>query len=247
MSRPSFPHAEVFEPYMPRRFVETREVQVARSVATALELATREAAAATDPPGDGPSALVIMRTELERAASHLQRILERPANRPEPADLSAAELCVYRHGPAALEDRLAAIARPMVAPAPLARVRVNAGKWIVDCPLPGCNGAQVASYDDQRTWCTSCSNRVANGLWLKVMWPEDPAAIEAQLRSRPFIGVMHWNPGETKADLERQDEEAKAGPPAIDPSTFARTTLVHGVEVPVLHYGTPEWEAAQNG
>jgi len=98
-----------------------------------------------------------------------------------------------------------------LAEGPLAEARVDHGRWVVDCPFPGCNSAQFASKTDHRFFCVDCSG--PDRLWVPVVWPDDIelAAIEAALSLRPEISTRSWeSPGwrarrgvspETVADL----------------------------------------------
>jgi hypothetical protein len=132
---------------------------------------------------------------------------------------------------------------------------VNAGRWVVGCPFPGCNSAQMASFTDRRFFCCDCANAAVGGQWVEVVWPANHTEVENWVASRPF-DVRHWFPGETAEDIRRQDDEAmgkaiapRPVAPPVDTSAWPRkTTLsIDGEErtVPVLHYGTPEWDKAQ--
>jgi hypothetical protein len=84
----------------------------------------------------------------------------------------------------------------------VAVVRANHGRWIVDCPF--CRGAQLASPTDRRFLCADCGNVNVGGKWLRVIWPADPAAIEAALLVRPLEN-RNWWPGESPSDLRREN------------------------------------------
>lgn len=77
-------------------------------------------------------------------------------------------------------------------------VYVNHGRWVVDCP--DCNNAQLACRTDYRFLCNDCGNVVIQGLWRPVVWPLDPAAIEAELDTRPLPN-QNWATTQTLADL----------------------------------------------
>jgi len=100
---------------------------------------------------------------------------------------------------------------PMVA-------EVNHGVWIAPCecrspgdPSPGC----IVWLAEPIGWCIRCSNAAAGGRWRPIVLPEpvERSAIEAALEARPLIATRNWTPGETVAELARQNAE-------------------HGVEVP---------------
>ena len=98
-----------------------------------------------------------------------------------------------------------------VADGPSAHAEVNHGRWIVNCPDPACSSAQLAARDDLRFFCVACCNeRTAPGRWLPVVWPDDPAAVEAVLRERDTVNA-NAAPGESVADLAA--ENAAAGLP----------------------------------
>ena len=81
--------------------------------------------------------------------------------------------------------------------------QVNDSRWLAQCP--NCNGAQVVSKADPRFFCVDCLNVHVGGAWLRVTWPHDPAAIEAALELRPVPHTRAWKPGESIADLEREN------------------------------------------
>lgn len=83
-----------------------------------------------------------------------------------------------------------------------AAAHVNAGRWIVECPFPGCHSAQVPSYTDPRFFCIECENRPVGGRWVPVVWPTPATVkqIESALRARP-AEHQFWRPGEKVKDL----------------------------------------------
>jgi hypothetical protein len=94
---------------------------------------------------------------------------------------------------------------PMVA-------EINHGVWIASCacrspgdPAPGCIVWLAAPLG----WCVRCSNAAAGGRWRPIVLPEpdERAAIEAALAVRPSVETRNWTPGETVADLARQNAE----------------------------------------
>lgn len=84
-------------------------------------------------------------------------------------------------------------------------VFVNDSRWMIQCPT--CNGAQLASVNDKRFFCTTCLNSENGGRWLRVVWPKDAGQIEETLKRRPNPSNRHWLPHETVADLERENRE----------------------------------------
>lgn len=79
----------------------------------------------------------------------------------------------------------------------------NHGRWIVVCP--DCSGAQYACPDDPRFMCNNCANVVIAGLWRRVIWPKEREMIDTLLRRRPEKN-RNWSPGETLADLRRENK-----------------------------------------
>lgn len=84
-------------------------------------------------------------------------------------------------------------------------VRVEHGRWLVDCP--DCNGAQFASRKDLRFWCVDCRNAAVGGLWRRVAWPDDAEQAEQVLAARPLQATRNWRPGrEALDDLARENQ-----------------------------------------
>lgn len=66
--------------------------------------------------------------------------------------------------------------------------RINHNRWVADCP---CGSAQVASPADPRTACTECGYG-----WVEVVFPDDPAAVEASVEAvLPHLRNW-WHPGD---------------------------------------------------
>lgn len=86
--------------------------------------------------------------------------------------------------------------------------RVEHGRWLVDCPF--CASAQFACRDDPRFFCVACLNEQAGALWIRVLWPPDPQAIEDVLRSRLTVNA-NWHPSESVADLVAENVEHEMG------------------------------------
>lgn len=89
-------------------------------------------------------------------------------------------------------------------------VLVNHGRWIVECPTPGCGGAQATSPEDPRFLCTYCANIGTGGKWIRVVWPRDPEAIEELLVDRP-ANAQNWRPGESAELLRAENLEHGIG------------------------------------
>lgn len=81
-------------------------------------------------------------------------------------------------------------------------VRVNQGRWIVDCP--DCTNAQLACRTDLRFLCNDCGNVAVGRLWRPVIWPANSASIEAMLEGRPRQ-YQNWEPGEPLASLAMEN------------------------------------------
>lgn len=82
---------------------------------------------------------------------------------------------------------------------PVAHARVDAGRWIVNCPF--CPAAYFAHPVERRSWCINCQNRGAGGRWVCVAWPDNWRAIESVLVVRPAPENRQWRPGDSVADL----------------------------------------------
>jgi hypothetical protein len=117
--------------------------------------------------------------------------------------------------PFALKGRIdLATAERKVDPKAKALVRLNHGRWIVDCPF--CPSAQIASASDPLFLCSDCLNFAIGSRWVRVVWPK-PAnrkAIEEAVHLRPSKEVMNWDPAESVADLRRENLEHGVERPA---------------------------------
>jgi hypothetical protein len=82
---------------------------------------------------------------------------------------------------------------------------VNHGRWIIRCPW--CFSASMANRTDPRFYCVECGNIGAQGKWVKVIWPDTVAEIEAVLSMRPDPRTRHWWPHETLMDLLAENEQ----------------------------------------
>lgn len=88
-------------------------------------------------------------------------------------------------------------------------VRINHGRWIVDCPF--CPGAQMADPEDRRFFCVDClhAGTPAEGCWLRVEWPPaDRRAAAEELLERRLVPHQNWQPEtESIGDLRRENEQ----------------------------------------
>ena len=111
------------------------------------------------------------------------------------------------------------------------KAEINFGQWIAKCP--DCNGAEAVDPSEPIFYCFSCGNYKQNGRPRKVEFPKDREEIEKLVLARPIkIGMgthniervtlakptiwtkfgplsRSWVPGETVADLKKQNEDIK--------------------------------------
>lgn len=81
----------------------------------------------------------------------------------------------------------------------------NHGRWVVQCP--DCAGAQLTHPADPRFLCNDCGN-VGNARHFRpVAWPKDHEKIADLLDARADETLRNWFPGETVADLQRENEQ----------------------------------------
>lgn len=83
-------------------------------------------------------------------------------------------------------------------------VRVYEGRWIVDCL--DCNGAEFANPHDRWFWCSNCGNIATQQMRRPVLWPDNPAAIAAELKARPREN-RNWYPEVTVEQLRAENIE----------------------------------------
>lgn len=83
-------------------------------------------------------------------------------------------------------------------PANAVRIEANHGRWVARCPRPWCTNAIALNPGDTQFECAAADGC---GQVADVIWPPDPAAIEALLLMRPVPATRNWLPGETLADL----------------------------------------------
>jgi len=81
---------------------------------------------------------------------------------------------------------------------------INEGRWIAECPT-GDGNAFVVSRNSDLFWCGICGNRTTAGSWIRVRFPPGKAAIERLLMHRPDERNRNWLPGETVANLAREN------------------------------------------
>lgn len=91
------------------------------------------------------------------------------------------------------------------------RVRVNWGRWIVDCDSPFCLSAVQVHPGQDWAHCRDCNRTIAN-----LIWPEDPEAIEVILCMRPDEEVRNWVWPETINDLVMENVVHGIFPPRIE-------------------------------
>ncbi|WP_435285904.1 hypothetical protein [Streptomyces bacillaris] len=84
--------------------------------------------------------------------------------------------------------------------------RVNQNRWVADCY---CGSAQVVSPTDPRYGCIECGWG-----WTTLLFPEDVAAVEAQMLLEPRPALRNWwheldplNPVQPEPDPEPDPEE----------------------------------------
>lgn len=84
---------------------------------------------------------------------------------------------------------------------------VNHGRWVADCPLPGCDGAEFVSLRNPVFFCCECRNQVTAHLPIPVQLPspELRAEVERCLVARPVPATRNWLPGEPVAGIESEN------------------------------------------
>jgi hypothetical protein len=95
---------------------------------------------------------------------------------------------------------------------------INRRRWVVMCPvgldwqrrpIPGqepCWGAQMASLDDPRFFCTHCGNEHVGGVWLPVVFPADADEIMALVGMREDDKNANWEIWETAEDIAAENK-----------------------------------------
>lgn len=87
---------------------------------------------------------------------------------------------------------------------------VNHGRWVADCPTPGCGGAMLVLKGGEFL-CGTCFNAEIGGEYRPIEWPADPDAIERLLVGRPLAVQMNWTPGETLEVLAAENDLLTGG------------------------------------
>ncbi len=82
--------------------------------------------------------------------------------------------------------------------------RINASRWIVDCPLPGCHEA-VHTAPGLPFFCPNCLNVTNYGHAYQVQFPVKLDLIEQVLSQRPLPASRNWAPGETIEQLTQEN------------------------------------------
>lgn len=103
------------------------------------------------------------------------------------------------------QRRLPHIAREQTADALYARI--DAGRWIAEHP---CGTAHVVTPADPWLLCTTCLDA-----WHPLIFPEDPAAAEAEIADEPRRHQFWYHPGDEQWQTERLQrlaEHAGRGP-----------------------------------
>lgn len=77
------------------------------------------------------------------------------------------------------------------------RAYVNHGRWIIDCP---CMNGVIVSREWGSACCFACG-----AVYVTLAFPAESDAIEAALLARPYRHQQNWFPGETVADLQREN------------------------------------------
>lgn len=109
------------------------------------------------------------------------------------------------------------------------KARIWQGHWVADCE---CKGAEFVDYNEPVFFCWSCGNATHAGNVRDVIFPKDREKIEEKILERPVKAMRGlddlqraeaaqavisvngqrlsrtWIPGETLADLEKQQGKA---------------------------------------
>lgn len=93
-----------------------------------------------------------------------------------------------------------------------AYVRLNHGRWIIDCPFCPCAGFAYNSSGAQhdRWKCPplpyGCENAAAGKRWVEVIWPDEDLMRRVMMLCalRPET-ARNWRPGEQVSMLEREN------------------------------------------
>lgn len=80
---------------------------------------------------------------------------------------------------------------------------IHQGRWVVECPVPGCTNAELGDPAWPRFVC--CGGCGCGPL--AVVFPAARQEIEALLLERPVPATRGWLKHETVADLKRENKE----------------------------------------
>ena len=94
---------------------------------------------------------------------------------------------------------LIAIGTPVMLPV---QAKIEYGRWCVRCEI--CGGYEDVDPGEPVYLCIACGG---TGGFQPVVFPADREQIERLLLRRQYIRNRNWNPGETLADLERDNRE----------------------------------------
>lgn len=97
----------------------------------------------------------------------------------------------------------------LVAIGPAVEARADHGRWLADCPITGCGGAEMVSFDRPVFFCTECRNVAWDHRLLPVLIPEPKLRnqVEAYLVARPEAATRNWHPSETVKQLQAENRE----------------------------------------
>ena len=94
---------------------------------------------------------------------------------------------------------------PAAVSATVIAARLDAGRWLVDCPL-GCGGAELVSNAEPWFVCLSCGS---GGEWYRVELPSNRADIEVEITRRDNVLGWSWNPGESIDNLRAETDRIR--------------------------------------
>ena len=119
------------------------------------------------------------------------------------------------------------------------KARIDFERWIVDCPSPICDGAEVVDMADPIFFCCSCGNPEIEGKTYVVIFPDKAkrAKIYGELNKRPLVRPKtqgrvrsaemsrplypglgrSWHHKERVEDLQEQRRKVKEARPELYP------------------------------
>jgi hypothetical protein len=114
---------------------------------------------------------------------------------------------IANHHPSSLGDRT--LPAPGIALDVMVKARVNASRWIADCPTGWCHGAEYVDHDTLLFFCCECRNAEFGHQPIRVEAPPERmrSQIEAYLQARPAPATRNWLPGETVEHLRAENRE----------------------------------------